>query len=172
MWQIPCKMTNSSSKPLQTLGKWYQPRNPKKIPNLFKKKILKLFHTLSKFCSPRIGWRKLGMYIYIFLDCRGQHPKKLRYFLSVFPPKNPTSQESGSPSSRPLRVAESSAARAARAARRRKRSGGGCGRWVRRGGLVVWRNNNPLNRVFFFGFTDFTDKLRPYSFFFEGDGID
>lgn len=36
--------------------------------------------------------------------------------------------ESGSPSSRPLRVAESSAARAARAARRRKRSGGGCGR--------------------------------------------
>ena len=45
MWQIPCKMTNSSSKPWQTLGKWYQPRNPKKIPNLFKKKILKLFHT-------------------------------------------------------------------------------------------------------------------------------
>ena len=45
MWQIPCKMTNSSSKPLQTLGKWYQPRNPKKIPNLLKKKFLKLFHT-------------------------------------------------------------------------------------------------------------------------------
>ena len=45
MWQIPCKTTNSSSKPLQTLGKWYQPRNPKKIPNLLKKKILKLFHT-------------------------------------------------------------------------------------------------------------------------------
>ena len=39
------KMTNSSSKPLQTLGKWYQPRNPKKIPNLLKKEFLKLFHT-------------------------------------------------------------------------------------------------------------------------------
>ncbi len=46
MWQIPCKMTNSSSKPLQTLGKWYQPRNPKKIPKPAQKKILKLFHTL------------------------------------------------------------------------------------------------------------------------------
>ena len=38
MWQIPCKMTNSSSKPLQTLGKWYQPRNPKKIPKPAEKK--------------------------------------------------------------------------------------------------------------------------------------
>ena len=46
MWQIPCKMTNSSSKPLQTLGKWYQPRNPKKNPKPAQK-ILKLFHTLS-----------------------------------------------------------------------------------------------------------------------------
>ena len=46
MWQIPCKMTNSSSKPLQTLGKWYQPRNPKKNPKPAQKKILKLFHTL------------------------------------------------------------------------------------------------------------------------------
>ena len=27
-------------------GKWYQPRNPKKIPNLIKKKFQKLFHTL------------------------------------------------------------------------------------------------------------------------------
>ena len=45
MWQTPCKMTNSSSKPLQTLGKWYQPRNPKKIPKPAQKKILKLFHT-------------------------------------------------------------------------------------------------------------------------------
>ena len=38
MWQIPCKMTNSSSKPLQTLGKWYQPRNPKKNPKPAQKK--------------------------------------------------------------------------------------------------------------------------------------
>ena len=38
MRQIPCKMTNSSSKPLQTLGKWYQPRNPKKIPKPAQKK--------------------------------------------------------------------------------------------------------------------------------------
>ena len=45
MCQIPCKMTNSSSKPLQTLGKWYQPRNPKKNPKPAQKKILKLFHT-------------------------------------------------------------------------------------------------------------------------------
>ena len=48
MWQIPCKMTNSSSKPLQTLGKWYQPRNPKKNPKPAQKKILKLFHTLLR----------------------------------------------------------------------------------------------------------------------------
>ena len=41
MWQIPCKMTNSSSKPLQTLGKWYQPRNPKKNPKPVQKKIPK-----------------------------------------------------------------------------------------------------------------------------------
>jgi hypothetical protein len=41
MWQIPCKMTNSSSKPLQTLGKWYQPRNPKKNPKPAQKKIPK-----------------------------------------------------------------------------------------------------------------------------------
>ena len=44
MWQIPCKMTNSRPKPLQTLGKLYQPRIQKKIPNLLKKN-LKLFHT-------------------------------------------------------------------------------------------------------------------------------
>jgi hypothetical protein len=31
-------MTNSSSKPLQTLGKWYQPRNPKKNPKPAQKK--------------------------------------------------------------------------------------------------------------------------------------
>ena len=41
MWQIPCKMTNSSSKPLQTLGKWYQPRNPQKNPKPVPKKIPK-----------------------------------------------------------------------------------------------------------------------------------
>jgi hypothetical protein len=38
MCQIPCKMTHSSSKPFQTLGKWYQPRNPKKIPKPAQKK--------------------------------------------------------------------------------------------------------------------------------------
>jgi hypothetical protein len=38
MWQISCKMTNSSSKPLQTLGKWYQPRHPKKNPKPAQKK--------------------------------------------------------------------------------------------------------------------------------------
>jgi hypothetical protein len=53
MSQIPCKMTNSSSKPLQTLGKWYQPRNQKKNPKPAKKKILKLFHTHNK-------WKHLG----------------------------------------------------------------------------------------------------------------
>jgi hypothetical protein len=42
-------MTNSSSKPLQTLGKWYQPRNPKKNPKPAQKKILKLFHTHKKY---------------------------------------------------------------------------------------------------------------------------
>ena len=31
-------MTNSSSKPLQTLGKWYQPRNQKKNPKPAPKK--------------------------------------------------------------------------------------------------------------------------------------
>ena len=46
MLQIPCKMTNLSSKPLRTLGKWYQPRNQKKNPKPVQKKILKLFHTL------------------------------------------------------------------------------------------------------------------------------
>ena len=50
MWQIPCKMTNSSSKPWQTLGKWYQPRNPKKNPKPAQKKFLKLFHTLLLWC--------------------------------------------------------------------------------------------------------------------------
>jgi hypothetical protein len=66
-------MTNSSSKPLQTLGKWYQPRNPKKIPKPAQKKIPKTishpfhhhhhhFHhheqddnTLSS-CSPHTVW--------------------------------------------------------------------------------------------------------------------
>jgi hypothetical protein len=49
MWQIPCKMTISSSKPLQTLGKWYQPRNPKKIPKPAQKKIPKtISHPLRK----------------------------------------------------------------------------------------------------------------------------
>jgi hypothetical protein len=38
MWQIPCKMTNSRSKPLQTLGKLYQPRNQKKNPKPPQKK--------------------------------------------------------------------------------------------------------------------------------------
>ena len=60
MWQIPCKMTNSSSKPLQTLGKWYQPRNPKKNPKPAQKKILKLFHTqkemLKQDLEQAAGW--------------------------------------------------------------------------------------------------------------------
>ena len=56
MWQIPCKMTNSSSKPLQTLGKWYQPRNPKKNPKPVQKKNLKLFHThILWFCVAGIA---------------------------------------------------------------------------------------------------------------------
>ena len=53
MWQIPCKMTNSSSKPLQTLGKWYQPRNPKKIPKPAEKKNPK---TIS---HPLLGGAKM-----------------------------------------------------------------------------------------------------------------
>ena len=32
MQQIPCKMTDSSSKLLQIRGKWYQERKPKKNP--------------------------------------------------------------------------------------------------------------------------------------------
>jgi hypothetical protein len=46
MWQIPCKMTNSSSKPLQTQANGTSQEIPKKIPNLIKKKFQKLFHTL------------------------------------------------------------------------------------------------------------------------------
>ena len=54
MWQIPCKMTNSSSKTLQTLGKWYQPRNPKKNPKPAQKKNPK---TISHpFPCVRQGW--------------------------------------------------------------------------------------------------------------------
>jgi hypothetical protein len=49
MWQIPCKMTNSSSKPLPTLGKWYQPRKPKKIPKPAQKKIPKT-NSHPNFC--------------------------------------------------------------------------------------------------------------------------
>jgi hypothetical protein len=53
-------MTNSSSKPLQTLGKWYQPRNPKKIPKPAQKKILKLFHTQKEMLKQDLeqpaGW--------------------------------------------------------------------------------------------------------------------
>ena len=49
MWQIPCKMTNSSSKPLQTLGKWYQPRNPKNNPKPAQKKTYNYF-TLFFLC--------------------------------------------------------------------------------------------------------------------------
>jgi hypothetical protein len=42
-------MTNSSSKPLQTLGKWYQPRNPKKNPKPAQKKIPKtISHPIVK----------------------------------------------------------------------------------------------------------------------------
>jgi hypothetical protein len=52
MWQIPCKMTNSSSKPLPTLGKWYQLRNPKKIPKPAQKKFPK---TISHPVSSRAG---------------------------------------------------------------------------------------------------------------------
>ena len=54
MWQIPCKMTNSSSKPLQTLGKWYQPRNQKKNPKPAQKIIPK---TISHpFCRMVQVW--------------------------------------------------------------------------------------------------------------------
>jgi hypothetical protein len=44
-------MTNSSSKPLQTLGKWYQPRNPKKIPKPAQKKIPKTISHPIKSCD-------------------------------------------------------------------------------------------------------------------------
>ena len=66
MWQIPCKMTNSSSKPLQTLGKWYQPRNPKKIPKPAQKKILQLFHTHLRFTHSHEYIYDTKMYAVIF----------------------------------------------------------------------------------------------------------
>jgi hypothetical protein len=70
MWQIPCKMTNSSSKPLQTLGKWYQPRNPKKIPKPAQKKILKLFHTLFETSATALcGTTGMFNYVYMFYSC-------------------------------------------------------------------------------------------------------
>ena len=37
-------MTNSSFKPLQTLGKWYQPRNPKTNPKPAKKNLKTISH--------------------------------------------------------------------------------------------------------------------------------
>ena len=65
MWQIPCKMTNSSSKPLQTLGKWYQPRNPKKIPKPAQKKNPK---TISHpFCGYRQIDSRARLLQFIFL---------------------------------------------------------------------------------------------------------
>jgi hypothetical protein len=48
-------MTNSSSKPLQTLGKWYQPRNPKKIPKPAQKKNPKtISHPLKIAKNPTV----------------------------------------------------------------------------------------------------------------------
>jgi hypothetical protein len=41
--QIPCKMTDSSSKLLQAQGKWYQERKPNKNPKPEPKEIQKLF---------------------------------------------------------------------------------------------------------------------------------
>ena len=55
MWQIPCKMTNSSSKPLQTLGKWYQPRNPKKNPKPALKKDPKTISHPFEFFKVKLG---------------------------------------------------------------------------------------------------------------------
>ena len=64
MWQIPCKMTNSSSKPLQTLGKWYQPRNPKKIPKPVQKKNPKTISHPILYSYIRIAgfWNIVSMY--------------------------------------------------------------------------------------------------------------
>ena len=57
MWQIPCKMTNSSSKPLQTLGKWHQPRNPKKNPKPAQKKIPKTISHPFTLCIYTRTWK-------------------------------------------------------------------------------------------------------------------
>jgi hypothetical protein len=48
-------MTNSSSKPLQTLGKWYQPRNPKKIPKPAQKKNPKIISHPVFFLNSHVG---------------------------------------------------------------------------------------------------------------------
>jgi len=46
MWQIPCKMTNSSSKPLQNTRQMVPAKKSKKKSQTCPTLILKLFHTL------------------------------------------------------------------------------------------------------------------------------
>ena len=85
MWLIPCKMTNSSSKPLQTLGKWYQPRNPPKKTNLFKKKILKLSHTLLLIIVLRlVAGKSHHSFIILTSNCASHHNAcKFSFFISA-----------------------------------------------------------------------------------------
>ena len=83
MWQIPCKMTNSSSKPLQTLGKWYQPRNPKKIPKPAQKKIPKtISHPFQKSQPPSVHqWSRSAIH-----DAQQQTSPIGFLFLNLPPP--------------------------------------------------------------------------------------
>ena len=88
MWQIPCKMTNSSSKPLQTLGKWYQPRNPKKNPKPAQKKIPKTISHPFPTCPtfPNISqpicwqWNDMERISWDFTTLRGSN----RWFSEVW----------------------------------------------------------------------------------------
>ena len=56
MWQIPCKMANSRSKPLQTLGKLYQPRNQKKSQTCSKKNPKTISHPFCILAASSLFW--------------------------------------------------------------------------------------------------------------------
>ena len=58
MWQIPCKMTNSSSQTVANTRQMVPAKKSKKNPKPAQKKILKLFHTLFswRYVAFLSGW--------------------------------------------------------------------------------------------------------------------